>query len=184
MPRSNKRSPCTDKAFIQAVFAFKFKQVIIYLNKGYDVRSFPENKFLDLCRSTHPRKAYMAAIIFSGGYVPPLSPELAQILFRSDNEEMRFMIDVALDRLLLDEASLQEPPPRETSLREASLQEPPLRDASLRGSSLQEPPLRGPSLREAYLREASLREASLQEPPLVLFVDENYETYLNKFTVL
>jgi hypothetical protein len=33
------------------------------------------------------------------------------------------------------------------------------------------------------LREESLREASLQEPPLVLFVDENYETYLNKFTV-
>lgn len=131
--RINKRSPCTDEAFNTAVFAFKCEQVIIYLNQGYDVRSFPKNKFLDLCRSTDSRKAYMAAALFSGGYMPPLSPELAEIIFRPDNEEMRFMIDIALEHLLLDEESLREPP-----LSQASLQEPPLREASLDMSFLDE----------------------------------------------
>jgi len=138
MPRINKRSPCTDEDFNAAVFAFKYEQVIIYLNQGYDVKSFPKNKFLDLCRSTDPRKAYMAAAIFSGGYVPPLSPDLAKILSRPDNEEMRFMIDVALDRLLLDEASLQEPPLREASLEVSSLEASSLREKSLDVSFLDE----------------------------------------------
>jgi dihydroorotase-like cyclic amidohydrolase len=75
----------------------------------------------------------MAAALFSGGYMPPLSPELAEIIFRPDNEEMRFMIDIALEHLLLDEESLREPP-----LSQASLQEPPLREASLDMSFLDE----------------------------------------------
>jgi hypothetical protein len=140
MPRINKRSPCTDEAFIQAVSELDHPQVRNYLDRGYDVNLFPQDKFWDLClfkpngndenatKRMIKNKRNIVLAILGYEYKPDINPDKARRLSRSgpDFQDILFFIGVALQ-----EPPIQEPPLREESLREASLQEPPLREASL-----------------------------------------------------
>jgi len=172
---SRQISPCTDKAFTEAVSELNHHRVRKYLDEGYNVNLFPQDKFWELClfkpkgndenatKRMIENKKNIVLVILGYEYKPVINPVLEYILKSSGRD---FQIILSLIQVALRKPPIQEPPPRKTSLRESSLEVSSLRESSLEVSSLQEPPLREASLEVSSLREASLEVSSLQEPPL------------------
>ena len=172
---SRQISPCTDKAFTEAVSELNHHRVRKYLDEGYNVNLFPQDKFWELClfkpkgndenatKRMIENKKNIVLVILGYEYKPVINPVLEYILKSSGRD---FQIILSLIQVALRKPPIQEPPPRKTSLRESSLEVSSLRESSLEVSSLQEPPLQEPPLREASLHEESLQEPSLRKPSL------------------